>query len=354
VERIVHRFGPALALDDISLDIDAGELVALLGPSGCGKTTLLRVIAGFLRPDRGDVRIGGAAMTRVPPGQRGVGIMFQSYALFPHMTVEENIAYGLQAHRRPRAQVAAQVDRMLALVQLHALRDRYPRQLSGGQQQRVALARALALEPHVLLLDEPFAALDTNLRLDMQIEIRRLQQQLGITAILVTHDQSEAMSMADRIAIMRHGRVEQFARPVEVYDRPASLFVNQFIGASNVLCGDIVGGDAAHCLVRIGAAGPITLARSQTTPPSGPVLVSLRPENLRIAAPGSAHALHGQVRMMLPLGALSIFEIMLADGQTVKLTELRTAGAASPRAGESIALELVSAEGASLFARPAP
>ncbi|MSP77816.1 MAG: ABC transporter ATP-binding protein, partial [Rhodospirillaceae bacterium] len=213
VDDLTVRYGSAVAVDGVSLNIEPGEVVALLGPSGCGKTTLLRAIAGFVRQAGGRILVDGASIDHLPANQRNVGIVFQNYALFPHMNVVENVAYGLRARGQGRAAANERVARMLDMVQLGGFRERLPRQLSGGQQQRVALARALAVEPSILLLDEPFAALDRNLRLDMQIEVKRLQRRLGLTTILVTHDQDEAMSVADRIAVMNKGTVEQFDTP---------------------------------------------------------------------------------------------------------------------------------------------
>ena len=327
VEALSHRFGATLALDSVSLDIAPGEFVALLGPSGCGKTTLLRSIAGFIRPMAGDISIDGEAMNDVPTGRRGIGIVFQSYALFPHMTVAANVAYGLEARRMPRAEIARKVDEMIRLVHLDGMLDRHPRELSGGQQQRVALARALATEPRVLLLDEPFAALDKNLRLDMQIEIRRLQREFGITTILVTHDQEEAMSMADRIAVMKDGRVEQFAPPVEIYDQPSSLFVNQFVGATNLIEGSVVVG--RHMRNRrvhgrpTGASGalPDDLDR---------VSISVRPENLRIAPlDDGGRALAAPSGWSCRSAHTQFMRSSWHDGQTVKVTEIRKAGVRS-------------------------
>src|SRR5205085_2852552 len=225
---ITHRFGDFTAVHDIELDISGGELVALLGPSGCGKSTLLRIIAGFIAQTEGSVLFDNEPVDHLAPNRRGAGIVFQNYALFPHMTVAENVAYGLHARSTPKEKIGPRVAEMLGLVHMDHLAERLPRQLSGGQQQRIALARALAVDPKILLLDEPFGALDKNLRLDMQIEVKRLQREYGITTILVTHDQEEALSMADRIAVMNRGRVEQFASATEIYDRPATLFVNQF------------------------------------------------------------------------------------------------------------------------------
>src|SRR5712692_5548087 len=213
VEDLTVRYGQAVAVDGVTLAIEPGEVVALLGPSGCGKTTLLRVIAGFVRQAAGRVRVDGAPVDHLPANQRNIGIVFQNYALFPHMTVVENVAYGLRARGMRGPEIQARVSRFLDIVQLGGFRERLPRQLSGGQQQRVALARALAVEPSILLLDEPFAALDRNLRLDMQIEVKRLQRVSGITTVIVTHDQEEALSMADRVAVLSQGRLEQFGSP---------------------------------------------------------------------------------------------------------------------------------------------
>jgi putative spermidine/putrescine transport system ATP-binding protein len=351
VEAVSYRFGATQALDGVSLDIAPGELAALLGPSGCGKTTLLRAIAGFLTPDSGDVRFDGESVIDLPAGRRGVGIVFQNYALFPHMTVAENVAYGLEARRLPRATIRERVAALLDRVRLSDRASRYPRQLSGGQQQRVALARALAIEPRVLLLDEPFAALDKNLRLDMQIEIRRIQQAYGVTTVLVTHDQGEAMSMADRIAVMGNGRVHQFAAPTEVYDRPASLFVNQFLGAANLIRASVVGRHADAALVEVAGVGRWTVAAAPRGAGERDVTLSVRPENLSIRAGDGGAGLRGEIRMALPMGALSIYEIELKDGQTVKAAELRNMGAPMLSPGTAVGLELVSAEAATLFGR---
>ena len=233
IDAVTQRYGSFLAVDNVTLDIKAGELIALLGPSGCGKTTLLRIIAGFIVQSEGHVVIGDTMVDELPPNRREVGIVFQNYALFPHMTIADNIAYGLAARGVPAAQQKSRVAEMLALIKLDHIADRYPRQLSGGQQQRVALARALAVKPNILLLDEPFAALDKNLRLDMQIEIKRIQRLAGTTTVLVTHDQEEALSMADRVAVLNQGKLEQYAPPTEVYDTPCSLFVNTFVGSEH-------------------------------------------------------------------------------------------------------------------------
>jgi putative spermidine/putrescine transport system ATP-binding protein len=330
IDAVTHRYGPVTAVHDVSLAVRAGEIVALLGPSGCGKTTLLRVVAGFVRQSAGSVRIDGRPVDDLPANLRNVGIVFQSYALFPHMTVAHNIAYGLQARGVPRAEVRRTVDRFLDVVRLTDLRDRLPRQLSGGQQQRVAVARALAVEPTVLLLDEPFSALDKGLRLDMQIEIKRLQRQLGLTAILVTHDQDEAMSVADRIAVMKHGRVEQFDTPVRVYDRPATLFVSGFIGTTNLLPGRALESADGGTFVALDAGARLAVASDRAFAPGEPVVLSARPEQLCLHAEPAAERWPVQRRLAVPLGPNTIHDLETRDGVTLKLVEPRHGAPGEP------------------------
>jgi putative spermidine/putrescine transport system ATP-binding protein len=234
IDRVTKRFAGVTAVDEVTLEIRRGELFALLGPSGCGKTTLLRLIAGLEEPDAGTIRIGGADLTAVPAHRRPVNMVFQQYALFPHLTVDQNVAFGLRYKALPRAAQAERVAAALALVRMTGLEHRRPDQLSGGQRQRVALARALVLEPQVLLLDEPLAALDPNLRREVQVELKGLQRSLGITFVFVTHDREEALALSDRIAVMDRGRVEQVGSPVEVFEAPATEFVARFLGATNV------------------------------------------------------------------------------------------------------------------------
>ena len=328
---VTHRFGDVLAAHDINLDIRPGELVSLLGPSGCGKTTILKIVAGFVRQTSGDVRVDGTSISHLPPNRRRIGIVFQNYALFPHMTVAENVGYGLAAIGRPKAEIAATVQEMLAVVQMSAFGGRLPRELSGGQQQRVALARCLAIKPRILLLDEPFSALDKNLRLDMQIEIKRLQRQSGITTVLVTHDQEEALSISDRIAVLAGGRLEQFASPSEIYDRPASLFVNSFVGTANLIKGSIATKSNDGTVVQVGNAAiettlPTPLAEGAA------VLLSVRPEALSISrTPGPLKA---RVTAVMPIGPSLIYEVVLADGTPVKVVQDRNAFADSPPDGD--------------------
>ncbi len=350
LERITHRFGTVVAVDGMSLDVRAGELVALLGPSGCGKTTLLRVIAGFLRPTDGRVLVDGEPIGDLPPHRRGVGIVFQNYALFPHMTVADNVAYGLEAHGLPRGRVSARVGEMLALVRMESFADRWPRELSGGQQQRIALARALAVEPKILLLDEPFGALDKNLRLDMQIEIKRLQRRYGITSILVTHDQEEALSIADRIAVLNRGRLEQFGTPTETYDHPASLFVNAFVGTTNLLPGKIAGHDGSGVVVRLDGGGTLGCGRSDA-PAGARIVVSVRPERLRLARGAGEGRVHGTLRAVLPLGPDVVYEVELDDGTGLKVNT-RDAGAPALPTDAPVWVEPISREACLVF--PAP
>jgi len=331
VEDVTVRYGSVAAVDGVTLSIEPGEVVALLGPSGCGKTTLLRVMAGFVRQVEGRVRVDGAPIDHLPPNQRNIGIVFQNYALFPHMTVAENVAYGLRARGVRGPDVAAKVNRFLETVQLAGFRDRLPRQLSGGQQQRVALARALAVEPSILLLDEPFAALDRNLRLDMQIEVKRLQRTLGLTTILVTHDQDEAMSVADRIAVMNKGRVEQFDSPVAIYDRPRTLFVNGFIGTTNLLRGKLAAIDDGIATVSLCAGAILRLPAPAGLAAQSEVLLSVRPEQLTLQAAPGPGTWHIEPGLSLPLGGQLVHEVRTADGTTLKIAEPRLAAATGAR-----------------------
>jgi spermidine/putrescine ABC transporter ATP-binding subunit len=272
---LVKRYGATVALDGVSLRVVPGEFFTLLGPSGCGKTTTLRSVAGFVTPDAGRVAINGADVTDVPPHRRRVGMVFQHYALFPHRTVAQNVAFGLRMQRVPKAEIAPRVADALALVQLPAYGARYPRQLSGGEQQRVALARALVTRPSVLLLDEPLGALDKKLRDHMKIELKRLQREVSVTTIYVTHDQEEALTMSDRIAVMHRGRVEQVAAPRGLYETPATAFVAGFIGNINLLTGRAAGTNAVAC-------GGTTLAATGAAPSGAAVAVALRPERIRL------------------------------------------------------------------------
>jgi putative spermidine/putrescine transport system ATP-binding protein len=329
LDGLTHRYGATTAVDNVTLTIKAGEIAALLGPSGCGKTTLLRIIAGFVRQNAGRVIVGGSAIDDLPANRRNVGIVFQNYALFPHMTAAENIAYGLRARGQSKHKIKPTVARFLDVVRLGGLADRMPRQLSGGQQQRVALARALAVGPSILLLDEPFSALDKALRLDMQIEIKRLQRQFGLTAILVTHDQEEAMSVSDRIAVMNRGRIEQFDTPVGVYDRPATLFVNGFIGTTNLLPGRILtASDDGHAAVALDVGAKVMVESDRYFVAGTRVLVSARPEQLELFGDAAEERWPVTVGMVVPLGATAIWDLAAADGTRLKLAERRVEASA--------------------------
>jgi len=278
LKGIAKAFGSVSALAGIDLDVPDGEILTILGPSGSGKTTLLKIVAGFEMPDSGQVELAGRAITYMRPASRGIGMVFQHYALFPHMRVAENIAFPLEMRRLPRAETRDRVGRALALVGLAGYEARYPRQLSGGQQQRVALARAIVFEPRLLLLDEPFGALDRKLREHMQLEVKRLQRRLGVTALFVTHDQEEALVLSDRIAVMNGGSIEQIGPPAEVYSRPANRFVADFIGESNIYRGKVASSSGGMLTVRL-STGQIFVARGASPRPVGAeVGLVLRPE----------------------------------------------------------------------------
>jgi putative spermidine/putrescine transport system ATP-binding protein len=309
LRAITKRFGGVTAVDGLSLDLAPGELISLVGGSGCGKTTTLRMIAGFERPDAGEILFDGRRMNDVSARKRGVGIVFQSYALFPTMTVADNIAFGLRVARWPEAQVRARVGEMIELTRLTGLEARYANQLSGGQQQRVALARALARRPEILLLDEPLSALDAKIRLRLRAEIRRIQQDLGITTVYVTHDQEEALSIADRIAVMRDGRIEQAGRPEDIYARPRTDFVADFIGISNLLPCRVV--SVGEGLVEWeGERFRVPLNGSAE---GDHVTVSLRPEKLTVlpedAPVDGRNRLRGEVEVVTFLGPYMRVEV---------------------------------------------
>ncbi len=320
-EGVTKRFGGVVAVDGLSLDIYEGEFFALLGPSGCGKTTLLRMLAGFETPDQGAIRLGSDDIGRVPPYRRPVNMMFQSYALFPHLTVAGNIAFGLKQDRLPKAEIEARVAEMLALVRLEGFGARKPHQLSGGQRQRVALARSLAKRPKVLLLDEPLAALDKKLREETQFELMDLQGRLGTTFVIVTHDQEEAMTVAHRIAVMNHGRVAQVAPPPELYEHPVSRWVAGFIGDVNLVDGVVVEADASGIAVEGPGGRRFRAVAGGDAKPGQKVSLALRPEKLRLAAhepEGTAeNCVAGRVHDIAYLGDISLYRIMLDDGSVM-------------------------------------
>src|SRR3984885_11321596 len=316
IEAVVKKFGGFRAVDGLSLDIRAGEFFALLGPSGCGKTTLLRMLAGFETPDEGRILLDGNDIAQVLPHQRPINMMFQNYALFPHLTVRDNIAFGLKRAGMPRSEIKARVAEMVALVKLEGLEKRRPDQLSGGQKQRVALARSLARRPQVLLLDEPLAALDKKLRESTQAELMELQRRLGMTFVIVTHDQEEAMTVADRIGVMDHGRLEQVASPRELYEAPNSRWIAEFVGDVNMFEGEIRPGEAGRLLVATRDAGTIIVAGPRQPLAKAIVSVAIRPEKIklsrRVSASDAIHAhainrLEGVVTDVSYLGGLTSY-----------------------------------------------
>jgi spermidine/putrescine transport system ATP-binding protein len=302
------------ALDNVSVTIRENEFFTLLGPSGCGKTTLLRLIAGFDFPTEGEIRLYGEDIAPLPPFKRPVNTVFQNYALFPHMTVAQNIGFGLEMLGRPRAEIESRTAEMLRLVRMEELRRRRTSQISGGQQQRVALARALAPRPKVLLLDEPLSALDFKLRKDMQIELKRLQHETGITFIFVTHDQEEALTMSDRIAVMSKGRILQVGSPRDIYDRPAERFVANFIGDTNFLEGDVKSSNAGKARVALLAGGEVDAGISEGLKPQGRVTIVVRPEHAALKARPGADTLKGTLENIVYFGTDTHFHVKLAAG----------------------------------------
>jgi putrescine transport system ATP-binding protein len=343
LDGVVKRFAPggAAAVDGVSLAVARGEFFALLGPSGCGKTTLLRLLAGFERPEEGRILIDGADMADVPPYARPVNMMFQSYALFPHMTVAQNVGFGLKQDGLPRREVAARVAAMLNLVKLGRLGDRKPHQLSGGERQRVALARALVKEPKLLLLDEPLAALDRKLREETRFELVRIQQRVGITFLMVTHDQEEAMTMASRIAVMSAGRIVQLGTPQQVYEHPASRFVADFIGAVNLLAARVAGAEGGLLLLESAEAGaPLAVAHAPLAT-GAEVTIAIRPEKIALLAAqaGERNRLEGRIAASAYRGDASTYEIELATGKILHAMVPNIARHARPFAvGQSVGL----------------
>jgi len=345
LERVTKTFGDALAVDDLSLDIAEGEFFSMLGPSGCGKTTTLRMIGGFEEPSRGTVYLGGRDVTDQPPYKRDVNTVFQSYALFPHLNVFENVAFGLRRRKVAKGEVTARVDDALRLVEMTGFETRKPGQMSGGQQQRVALARALVNHPKVLLLDEPLGALDLKLRKQMQLELKRIQQEVGITFIYVTHDQEEAMTMSNRLAVMRAGRAEQVGPPEEVYENPQTQFVAAFLGASNLLEGDLkeqtngtstvllAGGDSVHVP---NERAPFGVGES--------VLVGVRPEKITIRSDGGGptesgwNSVTGLLRMTTYIGVSHQYKVEGPGGHELTVWVQNLGAAPAPAPGERVRL----------------
>ncbi|MEZ2222448.1 ABC transporter ATP-binding protein [Rhizobium sp. RCC_161_2] len=325
-KNVTKKFGDFVAVDNLSLDIYNREFFALLGASGCGKSTLLRMLAGFEQPTTGEIILDGQSLAGTPPYRRPVNMMFQSYALFPHMTVEKNIAFGLRQDGMPKAEIDERVAQMLKLVKLEQFARRKPHQLSGGQRQRVALARSLAKRPKVLLLDEPLGALDKKLREETQFELMDLQQSLGLTFVVVTHDQEEAMTMADRIAVMSHGKVAQIATPAEIYEAPNSRFVADFIGDVNILEGNVTSAGSGIIEIAVDPSIVLRIASSDTPAEGRRASLAIRPEKLRITprppANASVNAAEGEIWDIAYLGDMTVFHVKLQNGQVVKASSL--------------------------------
>ncbi len=345
---VQKRFGEFSAVQDFNLSAEKGEFVSFLGPSGCGKTTTLRMIAGFEEPTSGTITIDGRDITRVPPNRRNVGMVFQSYALFPNMTVADNVGFGLKVRKRPADQIRKRVAELLEIVNLPDRGSRYPYQLSGGQQQRVALARALAFEPQVLLLDEPLSALDAKIRVALRHEIRQIQRQLGITTVYVTHDQEEALSLSDRVVVMSEGRIEQVGTPFEIYNFPATAFVASFVGTLNILSGKVI--DAGRGEIAI-SGQTINLTSKFEARAGQDVRVALRPEMASLAdRPVGCTRLQGQVVDVSFLGSIVRIRVQIgmgpafaendADGeaQVVMLDEFNEPSLKVPQLGDTVAV----------------
>jgi ABC-type Fe3+/spermidine/putrescine transport system ATPase subunit len=321
IEALTRTFGAVRAVDDISITVGDGEFFTLLGPSGCGKTTLLRMIAGFCDVERGAIFFGDRRIDQLPAHRRDIGMVFQNYAIFPNLTVERNVAYGLRARRIPSREVVPRVEAALERVQLGGYGPRWPHQLSGGQLQRVAIARCLVIEPAVLLFDEPLSNLDAQLRMRMRVDIRQLQQSLGLTAIYVTHDQEEALAISDRIAVLRNGRIEQVGPPESIYQSPQTAFVAEFMGTTNMLAGVVGAFDGVTTSVAAGQTE--ILVHGRVAAPGGRVMLSIRPETLRLAAAGSdLPRLSARLQMREFLGSVVRLHLALADGTPIRVSVL--------------------------------
>jgi spermidine/putrescine ABC transporter ATP-binding subunit len=346
LERLSKRFGPVVALDDVSLEVEAGEFLTLLGPSGSGKTTTMHVVAGFESATSGEVHIDRRPVARVPPHRRDVGLVFQNYALFPHMTAADNIAFPLRMRKTPRGEVGRFVERALDLVRLGGLGPRYPRQLSGGQQQRVALARVLVFNPRVVLMDEPLGALDKKLREEMQLEIKHIQQRLGLTVIYVTHDQEEALVMSDRIAVMRAGRLEQVGSPDDLYERPASRFVAEFIGESNALTGTVTGAAGPATTLALAGGEAVRGPAADVAQPGRRALLVVRPERVRFVddPPEGWNRLTGTVQEVIYVGETTKY-VVTAGAETLRVKQQNRLGVPRYKVGDRVGIGWPVAEG---------
>jgi len=340
LDGLVKRYGEVVAVNGIDLDVPGGEFFTMLGPSGCGKTTTLRLIAGFERPDEGGILLDGVDMSRTPPHRRNVNTVFQSYALFPHRTVEDNVGFGLRYQKVSKAEHARRVGEAMELVRLSGLGHRKPGQLSGGQQQRVALARALVLEPPVLLLDEPLGALDARLRLDLQVELKRIQETLEVTFIYVTHDQDEALTMSDRVAVMRDGNIEQCGPPQELYEEPSTAFVANFLGASNLVPVQAVANGAGGAQLTLGS---FTLQAAESSADlRGDALAMIRPERVRLEPHGTTgeNRMPGMVEEVVYLGFHQDVRVRLATGALIRVDVPNDGDAIEYEQGNAVAVHL--------------
>lgn len=336
LDGVGKKYGDRYAIRGISLSVGQGEFLSIVGPSGCGKTTILRLVAGFIRPDEGVVRIGGSDMDGVPPNRRRVGIVFQNYALFPNMTLSENVAFGMKAQKRPEPEIRRRVAELLEMVGMADRAGALPRQLSGGQQQRIALARALAIEPRVLLLDEPLSALDAKVRNSLRFEIKRIQRESGITMLYVTHDQEEALSISDRVGLMNRGKLEQVGTPLELYSAPSSLFAADFIGVNNILRGTWDGAGGFTWNGRVLRAGGDV--------PAGPATLTIRPEHLSPADGDGAgdNVLEGVVQGKIFLGPVT--RVACGVGDETLLMDLLSADGERLGAGQALRVRFPAAE----------
>jgi len=332
--HIRKSFASAVAVEDFNLSVKQGEFVSFLGPSGCGKTTTLRMVAGFELPTSGTIKLNENDMTFIPPNKRNVGMVFQSYALFPNMTAAQNVGYGLRIAKKPKHEIDARVEEMLALIHMEKYGARYPYQLSGGQQQRIALARAIAIRPEILLLDEPLSALDAKIRFELRQEIRRIQQQLGITTIYVTHDQEEALSLSDRIVVMSHGKIEQIGTPFEIYNFPKTRFVANFVGSLNTAEGEVV--DAAGGLLNVKGVQFKTLGGVGSHSKGDKVMIAVRPERFSMVAEGrKENVVDGKVENITFLGSVVRIQMLIA-GSKFNMDTFNRPSLVLPKIGDTI------------------
>ena len=338
IADLVKRFGEVTAVDRVSLEIDLGKFVTLLGPSGSGKTTILKIVAGFEKPTDGEVFINDEPMTNKPPHRRNVGMVFQNYALFPHMTVAENISFPLRMRKIPSNIIERETERVLAMVRLSEFKYRYPRQLSGGQQQRIALVRSLVFNPSVLLMDEPLGALDKKLREHMQIELKRIQKELNITVIYVTHDQSEALNMSDTIAVLNEGRLQQVGSPRELYENPGNLFVADFIGESNFIKGKVKSVDQDLSVIKTDVGDEIKVLIDTKYPVGSDIFVTIHPEKMHLltSEDESLNMIKGQITDIIYLGEITKYYVMIENGQTIFTKHHNRSGIKSHHNGEQV------------------